>query len=154
MARTIPQGVRLFLNREFSGFETGFGYTVASGPAFSPFATTLEEVRNQISTRQFHVVTARIKTDFSLTNTQLIAVYRWVSKYAAGMIDPYQQSAEYNDPTLSISITQNLPTFGAIPAKVQAIFDARNLFEQPFGSSRTQLAVSPRYVKGGINIRF
>jgi hypothetical protein len=148
------QGVRLFLNREFSGFETGFGYTVASGPAFSPFATTLEEVRNQISTRQFHVVTARIKTDFSLTNTQLIAVYRWVSKYAAGMIDPYQQSAEYNDPTLSISITQNLPTFGAIPAKVQAIFDARNLFEQPFGSSRTQLAVSPRYVKGGINIRF
>jgi hypothetical protein len=55
---------------------------------------------------------------------------------------------------LSISITQNLPTFGAIPAKVQAIFDARNLLEQPFGSSKTQLAVSPRYVKGGINIRF
>jgi hypothetical protein len=70
------------------------------------------------------------------------------------MIDPYQQNAEYSDPTLSISITQNLPTFGAIPAKVQAVFDARNLFEQPFGSSKTQLAASPRYVKGGINIRF
>lgn len=148
------QGVRLFLNREFNGFETGFGYTVASGPAMSPLSSTLEQVRSQVSQRQFHVVTARVKTDFSLTNTQLTAVYRWVSRYAAGMIDPYQQAAEFNDPTLSISITQNLPTFGAIPAKVQAIFDARNLLEQPFGSSRTQLAVSPRYVKGGINIRF
>jgi hypothetical protein len=148
------QGVRLFLNREFNGFETGFGYTVATGPAISPFASTVDQARNEVSQRQFHVITARVKTDFSLTNTQLTAVYRWVSKYAAGMIDPYQQSSEFNDPTLSISITQNLPTFGAIPAKVQAIFDARNLLEQPFGSSKTQLTVSPRYVKGGINIRF
>jgi hypothetical protein len=104
--------------------------------------------------KRFHVVTARVKTDFELTNTELTAVYRWVSKYAASAIDPYQQNAEYNDPTLSISITQNLPTFGAIPAKVQAIFDARNIFEQPFGSSKNQLALSPRFVKGGINIRF
>jgi len=148
------QGVRLFLNREFNGFETGFGYTVASGPAISPLASNLEQVRNQVSQQQFHVVTARVKTDFTLTNTQLTAVYRWVSRYAAGMIDPYQQNSEFSDPTLSISITQNLPTFGAIPAKVQAIFDARNLLEQPFGSSKAQLAVSPRYVKGGINIRF
>ena len=84
---------------------------------------------------------------------------RWVlekalSKYAAGLIDPYQQGVEYSDPTLSISITQNLPTFGAIPAKVQAIFDARNLFEQPFGSSKNELALSPRFVRGGISIQF
>jgi len=148
------QGIRLFLNREFNGFETGVGYTVASAGSFSPLASTLDEVRNQITQRQFHVITARVKTDFELTNTELTAVYRWVSKYAAGTIDPYQQNAEYIDPTLSISITQNLPTFGAIPAKVQAIFDARNLFEQPYGSSRNQLALSPRFVKGGINIRF
>ena len=29
------QGVRLFVNREFNGFETGFGYTVASGPSIA-----------------------------------------------------------------------------------------------------------------------
>lgn len=148
------QGIRLFVNHEFNGFETGFGYTVASAGSFSPGASTLDEVRNQISQRQFHVITARIKTDFELTNTELTAVYRWVSKYAAGAIDPYQQNSEYIDPTLSISIAQNLPTFGVIPAKVQAVFDARNLFEQPFGSSKNQLAVSPRFVKGGINFRF
>lgn len=151
---TPSHGLRLFANREFNGFETGIGYTLASGGAIPADAMSLDELRNQITRRTFHIVTARIKTDFELTNTELTAVYRWISRYAAGAIDPYQQGVEYNDPTLSISITQNLPTFGAIPAKVQAVFDARNLFEQPFGSSRNQLALSPRFVKGGINIRF
>jgi hypothetical protein len=153
--RSIPsQGVRLNFNREFNGFEAGLGYTIAYGPGISPTASSLDEIRNQVSRRRFHVVTARVKADFELTNTELTAVYRWMSKYAAGLIDPYQQATEYNDPTLSISIAQNLPTFGAFPAKVQAIFDARNLLEQPFGSSKNQLAISPRYVKGGINFRF
>jgi hypothetical protein len=151
---TPSQGVRLFLNREFYGFEAGLGLTVASGPAINSRFSSLDEIRQQISNRQFQVVTARVKTDFALTNTELTAVYRWISKNAAGPIDPYQGTVEYNDPTLSISVAQNLPTFGSFPGKVQAIFDARNLFEQPFGSSKTQLAHSPRFVKGGINIRF
>jgi hypothetical protein len=148
------QGLRLFVNREFKGFETGFGYTVASGPAISATASSLDDVRSQMESRRFQVWTARIKTDFDLTNTELTAVYRWVSRDAAAAIDPYQQNVEYNDPTLSISIAQNLPTFGAIPAKVQAIFDARNLLERPVGSQSNQLSLSPRFVKGGINIRF
>ena len=151
---TPSQGMRLFLNREFYGFEAGLGYTVATAAALDPHAKSLDEIRRQVSSRQFQVVTARVKTDFDLTNTELTAVYRWVSKYAAGPIDPYQGTLEYNDPTLSISVAQTLPTFGTFPGKVQAIFDARNLFEQPFGSSKTQLAHSPRFVKGGINIKF
>jgi hypothetical protein len=151
---TPSRGIRFFANREFRGFETGIGYTLATGGSIPDGAISLDELRNQITSRRFHVITARIKTDFELTNTELTAVYRWISRYAAGIIDPYQQAVEYNDPTLSISITQNLPTFGAIPAKVQAVLDARNLFEQPYGSSQNQLALSPRFVKGGINIRF
>jgi len=151
---TPSQGMRLFANREFYGFEAGLGYTIANGPSLNPRSSSLDEIRQQISNRQFQVVTARLKTDFELTNTELTAVYRWISKDAAGPIDPYQGALEYNDPTLSISVAQNLPTFGAFPGKVQAIFDARNLFEQPVGSSKTQLTHSPRFVKGGINIRF
>ena len=151
---TPSQGMRLFVNREFYGFEAGLGYTAATSAALNPRASSLDEIRRQVSNRQFHVVTARLKTDFDLTNTELTAVYRWVSKYAIGPIDPYQGALEYNDPTLSISVAQTLPTFGTIPGKVQAIFDARNLLEQPSGSSKTQLAHSPRFVKGGINIRF
>lgn len=153
--RTTPsQGLRVFMNREFYGFEAGLGYTVANGAALSPKASTISEMREQISNRQFHVVTARLKTGIEVTNTELTAVYRWISKYAAGPIDPYQGTLEYNDPTLSISVAQTLPTFGTFPGKVQAIFDARNLFEQSFGASRAQLAHSPRFVKGGINIKF
>src|SRR5205814_767781 len=144
---TPSQGMRLFVNREFYGFEAGLGYTVANGaalnPQFSP-TSTVDEIRHGISSRQFQVVTARLKTDFDLTNTELTAVYRWISRDAAGPIDPYQGTLEYNDPTLSISVAQTLPTFGTFPGKVQAIFDARNLFEQPVGPSRTQLAHSPR----------
>jgi hypothetical protein len=146
------QGVRFNASRAFQGFEVGMGYTMATAPGLA--AANLSEVRQHISPRQFHVVTARMKTDFNLTNTELTAVYRWISKYAAGPIDPYQQVVEYNDPTLSISVAQNLPTFGTIPAKVQAIVDARNILEQSFGSQKAQLAHSPRYLKGGINIRF
>lgn len=151
--QTPSRGARIFINREFKGFETGFGYTVASGPGVPVMATSMDDVRYQMESRRFQVFTARIKTDFELTNTELTAVYRWVSKYAAAAIDPYQQNVEYNDPTLSISIAQNLPTFRAIPAKVQAVFDARNLLERPVGPSN-QFALSPRWVKGGINIRF
>ena len=151
---TPSNGFRFFANREFPGVEVGFGYTLASGGAIPADAASLDDLRSQIVRRRFQIVTARVKADFELTNTELTAVYRWVSKYAAGLVDPYQQGVEYSDPTLSISITQDLPTFGAIPGKVQAIFDARNLFEQPYGSSRNELALSPRFVRGGINIRF
>jgi hypothetical protein len=151
---TPSQGMRLFVNREFYGFEAGLGYTAATAAGLPSTTPSLDDLRQQVSNRQFHVVTARLKTDFELTNTELTAVYRWISRYAAGPIDPYQGTLEYNDPTLSISVAQNLPTFGTFPGKVQAIFDARNLFDQSFGASRNQLSHSPRFVKGGINIRF
>jgi hypothetical protein len=61
---------------------------------------------------------------------------------------------EYNDPTLSVSIAQNLPTHGMFPGKLQAILDARNLLDQSLGTPRTQIGQYPRLVKGGINFKF
>ena len=43
------QGVRLFVNREFNGFETGFGYTAATGPGLSPFAASWGDPLSQMS---------------------------------------------------------------------------------------------------------
>jgi len=100
------------------------------------------------------VVTARIKTDVNLTNTELTAVYHWVSPFAATAIDPYQTNTEYMDPTLSISVAQTLPTWGSFPGKVQAILDARNLLEQSGPNRGIHISNSPRFLKGGINIRF
>jgi hypothetical protein len=144
--------VRLFVDRGFKNFDAGVGYTVATAQELSRSVASESNIAEQLSQRQFHVVTARIKTDLDITNTQLTAVYRWVSPYAATSIDPYQTNVEYNDPTLSITVSQNLPTWGMFPGKVQAILDARNLLEQP-ANGHTQISI-PRFVKGGINIRF
>lgn len=148
------QGARVFIDHEFKNFDAGIGYTIASGMGLRGPATTLDEVRDQLVQRQFHVVTARISTDVDLTNTHVMAVYRWVSPLAAASIDPYQPNAEYNDPTLSITVAQTLPTWGSFPGKVQAILDARNVLEQIYGNRSAQISNSPRFVKGGINIRF
>jgi hypothetical protein len=146
-------GMRLFVDREFKNFDAGIGYTVATAQVFAK-GTNESSIGEQMSQRQLHVVTARIKTDLDITNTQLTAVYRWVSPFAAAPVDPYQTNVEYNDPTLSITVAQNLPTWGMFPGKVQAILDARNLLEQSANGHTTQISISPRFVKGGINIRF
>jgi hypothetical protein len=147
------EGFRLHLNRRFRNFEAGLGFTSATGIGFKKPAE-LEEMRNQLERKRFQVVAARFKADLDATQTEITAVYRWVSGFSASRIDPYQRLAEYNDPTLSVSIAQNLPTLKMFPAKLQAIVDARNLFEQSFGPQRTQIAQYPRLVKGGINIKF
>jgi len=61
---------------------------------------------------------------------------------------------EYNDPTLSVSIAQNLPSWRMFPGKVQAIVDARNLLDPCQGAQHIQFGQYPRLLKGGINIRF
>ncbi len=148
------EGIRLNLNRQFRGFEAGLGYTSVSGVGISSRATTFDEMRNKLERRQFQTVSARFKADVDATQTQITAVYRWTSATSASRLDPYQQVIEYNDPTLSVSIAQNLPTWRMFPGKVQAILDARNLLDQSFGAPRTQAGLYPRLVKGGINIRF
>ncbi len=89
-----------------------------------------------------------------MTQTEITTVYRWTSAVSASRLDPYQRLVEYNDPTLSVSIAQNLPTWRMFPGKVQAIVDARNLLDQCLGSQHTPFGQYPKLLKGGINIRF
>ena len=148
------EGVRLNMNRKFRMFEAGVGYTAVNGVGIDAHATTFEDMNEQLVRRKFHMVTARFKADVTATQTEITTVYRWTSDFSASRLDPYQRLMEYNDPTLSLSIAQNLPTFRMFPCRVQAILDARNLLDQAFGASRTQVGQYPRLVKGGINIRF
>jgi hypothetical protein len=148
------EGFRLNVNRQFRNFEAGLAYTSAIGVGIDNAAASFEEMRNQLVRRRFQSVAARFKADVDATQTEITAVYRWTSAFSASRLDPYQRVMEYNDPTLSLSITQNLPTWRMFPGKVQAILDARNLLDQSFGAPRTQIGQYPRLVKGGINIKF
>jgi len=141
------------MNRQFRNFEAGIGFTSVTGVGMES-ATTVETMRNQLTLRQFHMVAARFKAKVDTTQTEITTVYRWISDVPASRLDPYQRLVEYNDPTLSVSIAQNLPTFRMFPCRVQAIVDARNLLDQSLGTQHTQFGQYPRLVKGGINIRF
>jgi len=147
------QGVRIHMNRQFRNFEAGIGFTSVTGVGMES-ASTVETMRNQLTLRQFHMVAARFKAKVDTTQTEITTVYRWISDVPASRLDPYQRLVEYNDPTLSVSIAQNLPTFRMFPCRVQAIVDARNLLDQSLGTQHTQFGQYPRLVKGGINIRF
>ncbi len=110
--------------------------------------------KNQLVRRRFQVVSARFRARFDATQTEITSVYRWNSALSPVRLDPYQKLDEYNDPTLSLSIAQNLPNWRMMPGKVQAIVDARNLLDQCLGSQGNQFGQYPRLVKGGISIRF
>lgn len=151
---TPSQGFRLFLNREFRNFDAGIGYTAAGGLGLTETVTQPDQISSQLAEKRFQIVTARLKTDLDTTQTEITAIYRWMSGFPVSHIDAYQRRFEYNDPSLSLTVAQNLPTWRLFPGKIQAILDARNLFEQSFGPHRTQVAQYPRLVKGGINIKF
>jgi len=148
------EGIRINVSRPFRNFEAGLGYTSVMGVGINSQAGTFDEMRNQLVRQRFQSVAARFKADLDATQTEFTAVYRWTSAFSASRLDPYQRVMEYNDPTLSLSIAQNLPTWRTFPGKVQAILDARNLLDQSFGASKTQVGQYPRLVKGGINIKF
>ena len=147
------QGVRVYMNRHFRNFEAGIGYTSVTGIGIDT-ESTLETMRNQLALRRFQMVAARFKAKVDMTQTEITTVYRWTSDFSASRLDPYQRLVEYNDPTLSVSIAQNLPAWRMFPGRVQAVVDARNLLDQSLGTQHTQFGQYPRLVKGGINIRF
>jgi hypothetical protein len=72
-------------------------------------------------------------------------------------IDPFAGRLAVYDPSLSIQVTQDLPSFG-LPVRAEAVLDARNLLDvQPSadnGEILTQLSTSRRSVRGGISLRF
>ncbi len=147
-------GIRVHADRIFDDVETGVSYAFARAIGFDQDVVSPDELRQQAKRRNFHVVTLRVKTAIDFTQTAITAVYRWSSGPSLSPVDPYQRFAEYNDPTLSITIAQNLPTFSLLPAKLKAVVDARNLFEPSFGSRRTMQARYPRLLKGGIHFTF
>jgi hypothetical protein len=147
------QGLRLHLNRQFRNFEAGVGYTTADGIGMSG-QTAAGPLEAQLVRRRFQVVSARFKAKLDTTQTEITTVYRWNSALSPARLDPYQRVDEYNDPTLSLSIAQNLPSWRMLPGRVQAIVDARNLLDQCLGSQGNQFGQYPRLVKGGISIRF
>lgn len=91
------------------------------------------------------------------TGTQVRTVLRFSPDATVFAIDPFAGRLGVYDPSLSIQVTQDLPSFG-LPVRAEAVLDARNLLDAQSntenGEILTQLLSGRRSVRGGISVRF
>ena len=91
------------------------------------------------------------------TGTNIRTVLRFSPNATVFAIDPFAGRLAVYDPSLSIQVTQELPSFG-LPLRAEAVIDARNLLDFQAnidnGEILTQLGTGRRSVRGGISLKF
>jgi hypothetical protein len=149
------QGMRLVYTRRLSrmwtasgGYAFGRGQRLASGDISAP-AEIFESGLFQSAALQLGV-------DLG-SSTNIRMVLRFSPNATVFAIDPFAGRLAVYDPSLSVQVTQELPSFG-LPVRAEAVLDARNLLDiQPStenGEVLTQLSTGRRSVRGGISLRF
>jgi len=151
-ARGIRVGYRQALGKRLDG---EFGYTYGGG-------VRTHGESSEFTGHNFHVLVAKLTTDFSHSRTKVSASYRWISGDSITVIDPYQEVFESSSPGLSLMLTQAIPYVGRLlPGKLEAQLDVRNLFAKD-GSDlysfaplrRLEFLQAPKSVRGGIKLKF
>jgi hypothetical protein len=91
------------------------------------------------------------------SGTQVRTVLRFSPEATVFAIDPFAGRLGVYDPSLSILVTQELPSFG-LPVRAEAILDARNLLDFQTNSENGEVLTivgnNRRSVRGGISVRF
>jgi hypothetical protein len=149
------QGFRVVYNRRLNGvFSASTGYAFGSGQRLSPEA--ISNPANVFETDFFHTVFGQVNADLK-TGTSIRTIFRFSPEATVFAIDPFQGRLAIYDPSLSIMITQNLPSWG-LPIDAEAILDARNLFDYQSGVNSDEgsliLNSHRRILRGGILVRF
>lgn len=149
------QGLRLVYHRRISGkFSAAAGYSFGRGQKLSSeaFTNPADIFEDDI----FQSVFGQFEADLR-TGTNVKTIFRLSPQATVFAIDPFQGRLAIYDPSLSVLVTQNLPTLG-LPFHAEAIVDARNLFGVAAGvagdDSSLKLASQGRTLRGGILVRF
>ena len=150
------QGVRVVYNRRISSIlSAGAGYSFGSGQKISDNA--FSDPAHIFENGLFQSVFGQVSADFSSTGTNIRTIYRLSPQATVFAIDPFQGRLAIYDPSLSVMVTQSLPTLG-LPIHAQAIVDARNLFGFQTGISSEdgilRLNSQQPMLRGGILVRF
>lgn len=149
------RGVRVvYSNRLNHVWNASAGYSFGRGQRLSPKG--INNPAQLFNGAFFHSVALQIAGDWS-TGTHVQTVFRFSPDATVFAIDPFAGQLAVYDPSLSIQVTQDLPTFG-LPLRAQAVIDARNLLDVQANTSNgeTLLQVGPngRSLRGGISVRF
>lgn len=149
------RGMRVVYSRRLNEvWSASAGYSFGRGQKLSPQGLT--NPADLFSNGFFQTAALQIAGDWS-TGTHVQTVFRFSPQATVFAIDPFAGRLAVYDPSLSVEITQDLPTFG-LPVRAQAIIDARNLFDFQTRTSNSETLLETgtyaRSVRGGILVRF
>jgi len=138
------------LNRVWTasaGYSFGRGQKLASG-----FSSPADMFQGS----WFQTAALQLGAGFN-SGTQVRTVLRFSPNATVFAIDPFAGRLAVYDPSLSIQVTQELPSFG-LPVRAEAIVDARNLLDTQTSSENAEVLTivgnNRRSVRGGISLRF
>jgi len=149
------RGIRLVYTRRLNrvwtaqaGYAFGRGQQLAAGGFTDP--------GNVFESGLFQTAAFQMGAGFS-TGTQIRTVLRFSPQATVFAIDPFAGRLGVYDPSLSIQVTQDLPSFG-LPVRAEAILDARNILDAQTSSDTREsiivIGTNRRSVRGGISVRF
>ncbi len=149
------RGMRVVYTRRLNhSLKASAGYSFGHGQELSPGA--LSSPRRIFRNGFFQTAAAQLDADFR-TGTRLRTVYRFSPRATVFAIDPFAGQLAVYDPSLSIFVTQELPTFG-LPVRAEAVVDARNLLDAQTSTNdgETMMFIGQlrRSVRGGISVKF
>jgi hypothetical protein len=150
------QGVRFVYSRRINGmFSASAGYALGKGQKLSPRAAT--NPADIFENDFFQTFVGQFNANLSSTGTRVKTIFRFSPEATVFAIDPFQGRLAIYDPSLSVLVTQTLPTLG-LPFRAEATLDARNLFDAQTGVSGEEgslrLNSQGRILRGGISVRF
>ena len=149
-------GIRLVYSRRISGRMTaGGGYSFGSGQRLN-LMESFGEPGDLFKNDLFHTFFGQLEADLG-HGTNVKTVFRLSPQATVFAIDPFQGRLAIYDPSLSILVTQHLPTLG-LPFRAEAVVDARNILDVQTGvngeSGSLKLLGQGRSVRGSILVRF
>lgn len=149
------RGIRVVYTRRLNRVWTASaGYAFGRGQQLS--ATGFETPAELFENGMFQTAALQLGGVFR-SGTQVRTVLRFSPEATVFAIDPFAGRLGVYDPSLSIQVTQELPSFG-LPVRAEAILDARNLLDAQTtnenGETLTIIGNNRRSVRGGISLRF
>jgi hypothetical protein len=149
------QGLRVVYNRRLGSIlSAAAGYSFGTGQKIS--ARGLTNPAQFFDSGLFQSVFGQLSADFD-TGTNVKTIFRLSPQATVFAIDPFQGRLAIYDPSLSVLVTQDLPTLG-LPFHAQAMVDARNVFGFQNGIATEdgilRVNSQQRVLRGGILVRF
>jgi hypothetical protein len=149
------RGLRVVYSRRISQvFGASAGYSFGRGQSLSQRGMT--NPAELFDNGFFQTAALQLNADFE-TGTHIRTIFRFSPGATVFAIDPFAGRLAVYDPSLSILVTQDLPTFG-LPVRAEAVIDARNLLDTQATTedddSLLTIISGRRSLRGGISVRF